>query len=329
VHTIGRNSPRRVARELSLSLCLLSAALLAVCPGATAGNASETFQTASRRNPEQIFVLGSDGKLWLERAPFGAIPPDRVQIDATAVAFQPLVDQAVLVLGTDRKLWLEHGPFGSIPPARELVDTSVQDFEAVDDQSVLVLGTDGKLWLERGPFDPARPARTQVDATVRSFKIVDSQNVLVLGSDGKLWLERSPFGTVPPARVQIDAEVQDYQFLDDRTVLVLATIGSYGLNARRSARSRPRERRSMRLCTRSALFTISSLSSLARTASYGWSAAPLAPCRPAGIRWMTTYTPSKVSARALFWFWEPMANCGSNANRLEKCRRRASWSTPT
>jgi PASTA domain len=70
----------------------------------------------------EMFVLGTDGNLWLEQAPFGAVPPTRQQVDANVSAFQALSDTEVLVLGTDGRLWLEHGPFGTVPPVRQQID---------------------------------------------------------------------------------------------------------------------------------------------------------------------------------------------------------------
>lgn len=72
-----------------------------------------------------VWVLGTDGKLWLEQGPFGHVPPQRQQIDGNVRAFQPLDLQHVLVLGTDGKLWLEQGPFGHVPPQRQQIDGNV------------------------------------------------------------------------------------------------------------------------------------------------------------------------------------------------------------
>jgi hypothetical protein len=46
-----------------------------------------SFQTVDAY--QHIFVLGTDGNLWLEQAPFGnKVPPARVQIDGNAFTFQ-------------------------------------------------------------------------------------------------------------------------------------------------------------------------------------------------------------------------------------------------
>jgi hypothetical protein len=39
---------------------------------------------------ETIYVLGTDGKLWLEHAPFNNIPPKREQVDGNVAGFQAL-----------------------------------------------------------------------------------------------------------------------------------------------------------------------------------------------------------------------------------------------
>jgi len=72
-----------------------------------------------------VLVLGMDGKLWLEKPPFGNVPPARVQVDGNVKAFQGIDSQTVLVLGTDGNLWLEHAPFGNVPPGRTQIDANV------------------------------------------------------------------------------------------------------------------------------------------------------------------------------------------------------------
>jgi kumamolisin len=166
-----------------------------------------TYRTFQGLDLQNVLVLGRDGNLWLEQAPFGTVPPSRRQVDGNVRAFQGLDAQHVLVLGTDGKLWLEQAPFGTVPPSRRQVDGNVAAFQGLDLQNVLVLGTDGKLWLEQAPFGTVPPSRRQVDGNVRAFQGLDAQHVLVLGTDGKLWLEQAPFGTVPPSRRQVDGNV--------------------------------------------------------------------------------------------------------------------------
>ena len=82
-------------------------------------------------------VLGTDGKLWLEHAPFGNVPPGREQVDANVRAFQGFQSLigglTALVLGTEGNLWLEHPPFGNVPPSRQQVDGNVRAFQGLDD----------------------------------------------------------------------------------------------------------------------------------------------------------------------------------------------------
>ena len=159
---------------------------------------------------KHVYVLGTNGNLWLEQAPFGKVPPARQQVDATVFTFQALDDSNVYVLGTDGNLWLETAPFGKVPPARKHVDGNVQAFQALDNENVVVLGTDGKLWLENGPWGKVPPQRVQVDASVRQFHAVNEGYIFVLGSDGNLWLETAPFGKVPPARQHVDSNVRAF-----------------------------------------------------------------------------------------------------------------------
>jgi hypothetical protein len=42
------------------------------------------FQVLSQ---SQVVVLGTDGKLWLESAPFTKVPPTRTQVDANVKLF--------------------------------------------------------------------------------------------------------------------------------------------------------------------------------------------------------------------------------------------------
>jgi hypothetical protein len=165
-----------------------------------------TFQSLDGTN---IFVLGSDGNLWLEHAPFGQhVPPSRQQVDGNVLAFQELDTETVLVLGTDGNLWLEQAPFGNVPPNRQQIDGNVRAFQAQFLTGwVWVLGTNGNLWLEQAPFGTVPPQRQQIDGNVQAFQPLDLEHVLVLGTDGNLWLEQAPFGQVPPSRQQVDGNV--------------------------------------------------------------------------------------------------------------------------
>jgi hypothetical protein len=174
---------------------------------------------------ENALVLGSNGNLWLEHAPFGSVPPDRSQVDGNVIAFSDIPGDlnTIAVLGSNNVLWLEHAPFGNIPPTRQEIDANVASFDPVDLNTIYVLGTDRNLWLEHGPFGTVPPSRQQVDGHVAQFEAIDANTVVVLGYDGKLWLEHGPFGTVPPQRQQIDGNVKAFSVIDSNTILVLGT----------------------------------------------------------------------------------------------------------
>ena len=187
-----------------------------------------SFQTVD--GYQNIFVLGTNGTLWMERPPFGTAPPARTQVDGDVFTFQALSDQQVAVLGTNGNLWLEQAPFGKMPPSRQQIDGSVQAFQALDSSDVVVLGNDGNLWLETGPWGKVPPSRVQVDANVKQFHAVNSNYVFVLGADGNLWLETGPFGKVPPSRQHVDANVRAIGALGVYAFLwVLGTDGNLWL----------------------------------------------------------------------------------------------------
>jgi hypothetical protein len=108
--------------------CLALITVLGFIIGAISEAAAEpkSFAPAQPFDAGNIFVLGSDGKLWFEHGPFGNVPPMREQVDANVRSFQLLGWQAALVLGTDHNLWLEHAPFGYGIPRREQVDGNVR-----------------------------------------------------------------------------------------------------------------------------------------------------------------------------------------------------------
>ena len=163
------------------------------------------FQAVSQT---QVYVLGSDGILWLETGPWGPIPPSRVKIDANVAAFDAVDASNVYVLGSDGIFWLETGPWGPVPPYRQKIDANVADFQASGVEDVYVLGTDGNLWWEHGSWGPVPPPRTQIDGNVAAFQIVNvEQQGYVLGTDGNLWLEFGPWGPVPPNRTLVEKDV--------------------------------------------------------------------------------------------------------------------------
>ena len=82
-----------------------------------------------------MIVLGTDGNLWLEYAPFGNVPLGRQQVDANVQDFQGLDNQTILVLGTDGNLALERAPFGNVPAGRQQVDGNVRAFQGLIEKS--------------------------------------------------------------------------------------------------------------------------------------------------------------------------------------------------
>jgi hypothetical protein len=161
-----------------------------------------SFQTLEY---ESIYVLGTDGLLWLEKAPFGSVPPARDRVDIAVFTFQAMDNETVFVLGADGSLWLEHAPFGRGVTSRVQVDSGVQAFKALNPDTVYILGNDGNLWLAQAPFGNVPPPRVQVDSTVKAFDGFNPASCYILGTDGKLWEAHGPFGNVPPAR-QLGAE---------------------------------------------------------------------------------------------------------------------------
>jgi hypothetical protein len=134
----GNVPPSRVQIDANVTTNLNSPAL-----------GARSFQALS---DTQILVLGTDSKLWLEQAPFGRVPPSRVQVDGSALNFQAIDGNTIVVLGQDEKLWLEHAPFGHVPPAREQIDEDAIAFQELSTTLVGVKGDDNNLWLEQAPF---------------------------------------------------------------------------------------------------------------------------------------------------------------------------------
>ena len=99
--------------------------------GLTTGYTSRTEVEANAAafqalSASEVYVLQTDGNLWLESAPFGTIPPPgRSQVDGSVYSFNAIDASDVLVLGTDAKLWWEYGPYTSVPPRRLQVDGNV------------------------------------------------------------------------------------------------------------------------------------------------------------------------------------------------------------
>jgi hypothetical protein len=191
-----------------------------------------SFQTVDGYN--NIFVLGTNGTLLLETAPFGNLPPKATPLDATVFTFQAFDNQNAYVLGTDGNLWLETAPWGLLPPKRVQVDSDVQAFQLLASQSIVVLGNDANLSIETAPFGHVPPTRWHIDGNVRSFHAVNENYVFVLGTDGNLWIEEGPFGfgdplgNVPPFNRQpVDGDVRSFKALGVYSVVwVLGTDGN-------------------------------------------------------------------------------------------------------
>jgi hypothetical protein len=175
------------------------------------------FQTVAGELLGMVFVLGLNGNLWLEHAPFGQAPPRRDHVDGnvalpTPVAsgevpvlrsFQALSDAEIFVLRGDGSLCLEHAPFGQAPVP---VDGNVIAFQALSESEVFVLGRNRNLWREHGPFGQAPPRRDLVDRNAVAFQALSDSEIFVQDSDGNLWFEQAPFG--PSNRQQVAGNVR-------------------------------------------------------------------------------------------------------------------------
>jgi hypothetical protein len=119
-----------------------------------------------------VYVLGTDGNLWLETGPKRYAQP--VQVDADVVAFQAVDQSHAYVLGADGNLWLENYPWGYLPPAdRQLVASDISSFFAIGTETVYVLDTNGVLALRTDPGGPNKPwgqvGPGIADSTVQAF----------------------------------------------------------------------------------------------------------------------------------------------------------------
>src|SRR5580658_818135 len=115
-----------------------------------------------------VYVLGTDGKLWLEKAPFGNVPPARNLVDSDVSAWKPGANPPELfVLKGDASLWCY--PTGFPAKATEgrsgtqIVDNDVLDFYPWDEDTLFILGTNGRLWQAKPPYGKTPPTRVPVD----------------------------------------------------------------------------------------------------------------------------------------------------------------------
>ncbi len=147
-----------------------------------------------------VYVLGTDGNLWLEDGTAG----NRSQVASGIQKFQPFndgsINWSIYVLYKTANLFYAAQSLGAVPVSSKRNDTPIQivlnsippaingnvaDFSAVDLVTAYILGTDGKLWRERG----SASNRDLVDSSVESFVPMDTKEILVMGTDHKLWRE--------------------------------------------------------------------------------------------------------------------------------------------
>ena len=154
-----------------------------------------TVASFSALDSSNIYVKGTDNKLWLEHGTMS----NRSQIDANVTSFQGINQGNVYVRGSDARLW-DETPNGS---NRINVDNSVTSFQVLDNQldTIYVLGSDGRLWNEFR----TQGQRFNVDAAVIAFSAADARVVFVLGSDHKLWRENRTAGSRSLVMTNINA----------------------------------------------------------------------------------------------------------------------------
>jgi hypothetical protein len=180
---------------------------------------------------ENVYVLGTDGKLWLETAPFGNAPPKRVEVDVNVKAWRTVFTTgALLVLHTDNTLWTYPAPDPNAryrieprPPVQ--IDGDVKDFFSWDGETIFVLGTNGNFWQESAPFGKVPPHRIPVDEGVLSFYPLLEQisqggsnvSFLIQGTipGNPVLIENPPYGSLPPTATLVDKFVS--QFADGGT----------------------------------------------------------------------------------------------------------------
>ena len=181
---------------------------------------------------DAVYVIRSDGTLWLEQAPFG--PENSTQVDANATACSAVDADTVYVVGSDGNLWLEHAPFGHghIPPKRQPVDpldANAVACSAANAATVYVLGRDGNLWIENAPF-PTIPADRQGvfhPNAVVGCSAVNDETAYVVDDGGNVWLVQT-LVTFPgsPKPIWVDARAVGCSAVDFHTVYVLGNDGT-------------------------------------------------------------------------------------------------------
>ena len=115
-----RNSPSNVAVErrsrgvLACAAAALGAVMLSAISEAAADSMS--LGAAGPQNANHIFVLGTDGNMWLEHAPFGEGIPRREQVDGNVRAFQGLDRRTAFALGACQQGYVWREAFGANGP---------------------------------------------------------------------------------------------------------------------------------------------------------------------------------------------------------------------
>ena len=122
-------------------------------------------------NNTPLYVLGTNGILWLESPGWNLPGHSRTWVDANvqAFAFDPQKPGYLYVEGTNHTLWLESP--GWQQHGRTWVDGNVQAF-AVDPSApgyLYVEGTDHTLWQEAPGWNLPGHSRTWVDGNVQAF----------------------------------------------------------------------------------------------------------------------------------------------------------------
>jgi hypothetical protein len=212
-----------------LVACAIGGATTSAGIGGSTPTTSATIPTATAfpTAADKAYVLGSDGKLWLENGPWGTVPPARTQVDGSVAKFQPLDANTAYVLGTDGKLWLEHGPWGAVPPGRALVESNVAKFQALDANTVYVLAADNNstLWREASPFgtipNPQRVIQWQGLSQFQALDVNGTSSLYLLWPSGSLAVPAP--GLFKTTGVY--SGVAAFQALDAGTVYVVDTGG--------------------------------------------------------------------------------------------------------
>jgi hypothetical protein len=163
----------------------------------------------------EVYVLGTDGKLWDEQGDKNT----RTLVDVNVLAFQPIPSSRVVwVLDRNHALWRDYPT--SVTRDLQPVDTNVAAFHALDAYYVYVKGTDNKLWREHGTWR----VRDPIASNVNTFQPIDAGSSYYLDVWGSLWRT----GVNVPSNLGpalVDSNVASFEGLDDLNVLSLRADG--------------------------------------------------------------------------------------------------------